>query len=138
MNISNLDIENLYYHLAHNFNFRCDHRVVQEFDWIVNNLEPHGTPIYFDTLLNKIQLQQLGQSPSFEQPSKSQLVAGLKKLLKHDLVEINGEIKHIKHVPKKIPKHTEEKINKTNLFAKKTKKATSKKSAIKKGVKRKQ
>jgi len=101
MNISNLDIENLYYHLAHNFNFRCDHRVVQEFDWIVNNLEPHGTPIYFDTLLNKIQLQQAGQSPSFEQPSKSQLVAGLKKLLKHDLVEINGEIKHIKHVPKK-------------------------------------
>jgi hypothetical protein len=136
MNTNDLDIENLYYHLAHNFNYRCDHKLVQEFNWIVSNLEPHGTPIYFDTLLNKTQLTQGVDNLDFEKPSKKHLITGLKKLLKHDLVEINGEIKHIQHVPKKLPKRTAKKINEISLIAKKTKRVNTKRAKKIKNAKR--
>lgn len=127
MNTKNLDIENLYYHRAENFSYRCDHDVAQEFNWITDAMEAYGTPLHFDTIIARIQLACAGKGPLFEIPSRDQVVKGVKKLLRSDLIEVNGEIKLVKHQPKKLPKHTVKKMQKTIRSAKKANKQSGKK-----------
>jgi hypothetical protein len=123
MKTKNLDIENLYYHKAANFQYRCDHPVAQEFDWITDQIESHGSALHFDTIVSRIQLHYAGRGPMFEIPSRSQIVSGFRKLLQKDLIEVNGEIKMVKHPVKKIPKRTVKKMQKTSRRAKKVNKS---------------
>lgn len=135
MNIKNLDIENLYYHRADNFEYRCDHEVAQEYDWITNAMEKHGTPLHFDTIVARIQMNYAGKGPLFEIPNRQQIVKGVRKLLKTDLIEVNGEIKLVKHQPKKLPKRTVKKMQKTIRGAKKANKNSLRKLKARVGKK---
>lgn len=127
MKTKNLDIENLYYHRASNFNYRCDHPIAQEFSWIADQIDSHGSALHFDTIVSRIHLHCAGNGPPFEIPSINQIVSGLRKLLQKDLIEVNGEIKMVKHSAKKIPKRTVKKMQKTSRRAKKANKSGVKK-----------
>ena len=136
MNPSNLDIENLYYHLAKEFDYRCDHDVAQEYDWITSQLESHGSPLHFDTLVARIQMNYAGRGPMFEVPTRHSIVVGVRKLLRNDLINVNGDIKFVKNPPKKLPKRTAMKIKKTTRKAELAKKNRSTFKSMKKSVKK--
>ncbi len=131
MNPSNLDIENLYYYRAKDFAYRCDHAIAQEYDWITDQLEVYGSPLHFDTLIARIQMNYAGRGPLFEIPTRHATVVGVRKLLRADLIEINGEIKFVKKQPSKLPKRTVMKMQKTTRKA-----ASANKNRASKALKR--